>query len=120
MEIIHEAGFPIWFVLGAAALSLVQALRYRTARIRAPELCGAIVVTLLIGALATAVGAQLSFAGIRTYPDPSHDQWVAWIGLKESLCNFDVACALSIVAVLLATVGRGRTDSHAGRPAAIA
>ncbi|MCA1664836.1 MAG: hypothetical protein LC659_11290, partial [Myxococcales bacterium] len=53
-----------------------------------------------------AYGAQLAFAGIRELPDPSQQHWIAWIGIKEALYNFDLACGFGIAASLSATVAR--------------
>jgi hypothetical protein len=63
---------------------------------------------LLTGALATAWGAQLAFAGIRELPDPAQQHWIAFVGIKEALYNFDLACGVSIAASLVATVARRR------------
>jgi len=45
---------------------------------------------------------------LRELPDPAQQGWIAWIGIKESLCNLDVACFFGITASLVATVGRRR------------
>ncbi|HEY2745582.1 MAG TPA: hypothetical protein VGL86_13190 [Polyangia bacterium] len=108
MDIIREAGFPVWFVLALGSWSLVQAVRYRIASGSAGELIGAVAATILCGVLATAWGAQLSFAGIRELPDPAQQGWIAWIGVKESLYNLDLASGFGIAAALVATVGRRR------------
>jgi len=71
---------------------------------------GAVVATLLVGVLATSYGAQLAFAGIHGVPDPAQQHWIAWIGIKESLYNLDIALVFALVAVLLATFGRRRAD----------
>ena len=106
---LHEAGFPVWFVLALGALSLVQALRYRGGA-RAAEVLAAVAATLFAGMLATAWGAQLAFGAIRELPDPSTQHWIAFVGVKEALYNFDIACLFGIVAALVATVGRRRAD----------
>jgi hypothetical protein len=109
MNIIREAGFPIWFVLLAGTYTLVQAIRYRAGAAGASELVGAVAATLLLGALGTAYGAQLAFAGLRELPDPAAQGWIAWVGIKEALFNFDAACIFGITASLVATVGRSRS-----------
>jgi hypothetical protein len=108
MEIIREAGPPIWFVLICGTYTLVAAIRYRAGAASGGELCGAVAATLLLGALGTAYGAQLAFAAIRELPDPASQHWIALVGVKEALCNFDVACVFGITASLVATVGRRR------------
>jgi hypothetical protein len=108
MDLIREAGFPVWFVLALGSYALVQAVRYRAGSASAGELIGAVAATLLAGALGTAYGAQLAFAGIRELPDPASQHWIAWVGIKEALYNFDLACGLGIAASLVATVGRRR------------
>jgi hypothetical protein len=108
LQLIREAGPPIWFVLVCGTYTLVQAIRYRARAASGGELAGAVVATLLFGALGTAYGMQLAFAGMRQLPDPASQHWIAFVGVKEALCNFDVACAFGITASLVATVGRRR------------
>jgi hypothetical protein len=108
MDIIREAGWPVWFVLALGTYAVVQAVRRRLGAASAGELVGAVVATLLCGVLATAWGAQLAFAGIRELPNPSAESWIAWVGVKEALYNLDLACAFGITASLVATVGRRR------------
>ena len=108
MDILKEAGFPVWFVLGLGSWSLVQAVRYRIGAAGADKLIGAAAATLLCGLLATAWGAQLAFSGIRELPDPAQQSWIAWIGIKEALYNLDLAAGFGIAAALVATVGRRR------------
>lgn len=112
MTFIREAGPPIWFVLALGAFALFQAVRYRLDNARASDVVGAVVALLLAGAVGTAWGAQLAFAGMRELPDPAQQGWIAWIGIKESLYNFDAAGVAGILAALVATVGR--------RPSAVA
>jgi hypothetical protein len=108
MNLIQEAGPPIWFVIASGTLLIVQAVRWRAGAAAGSAVVGALVATLLFGVLGTAWGAQLAFSGIRQLPDPAQQSWIAWIGVKESLCNLDVACAFGIAASLVATVGRRR------------
>jgi hypothetical protein len=108
MDLIREAGFPVWFVIALGSWSLVQAVRWRAGSVEAAAVVGAVVATLLTGVLATAWGAQLAFSGIRELPDPAQQGWIAWIGIKEALYNLDLACAFGIVAALVATVARRR------------
>jgi hypothetical protein len=108
MNFLHEAGFPVWFVLGSGTFALVQAVRWRAGTVDAAAVVGAIAATLLFGVLGTAYGAQLAFAGMRELPDPSSQHWIAFVGVKEALCNLDVASAFGITAALVATVGRRR------------
>jgi len=108
MNFIHEAGPPIWFVLAAGAFALFQAVRWRAGATDGAAVLGAVGATLLFGILGTAWGAQIAFSGMRQLPDPAQQGWIAWIGIKESLCNLDVACFFGITASLVATVGRRR------------
>jgi len=108
MDVIREAGFPVWFVIALGSYALVQAVRYRAGNASAGEIIGAIAAVMLTGALATAWGAQLAFAGIRELPDPAQQHWIAFVGIKEALYNFDLACGFSIAASLFATVARRR------------
>ena len=106
MEILREAGFPVWAVLALGAWSLVQAWRYRGGQIDAAEVVGPIVATLLVGALATAWGVQLSFGGLHGVPDPSQTSLYALSGVEEALYNLDFALGLAAAATLVATSGR--------------
>ena len=106
MDILREAGFPVYFVLALGAWSLVQAWRFRLGKIDGVALAGPLIATMIVGALATAWGVQLSFGGVPRLPDPSQQHWVAYLGIKEALYNFDLACALSAAAVLLGTTAR--------------
>jgi hypothetical protein len=108
MDLIREAGFPVWFVLALGAYALVQAVRYRAGNGSAGELIGAVAATMLVGALATAWGAQLAFAGIRDLPDPAQQHWIAFVGIKEALYNLDLACGFSLAASLFATIAHRR------------
>ena len=103
MDILREAGFPVWAVLALGAWSLLRAWRYRVGYIEAAELVGPIVATLLVGGLATAWGVQLSFAAVRDVPNPTT---LALLGVKESLYNLDFALGLAAAATLVATSGR--------------
>ena len=108
MDILKEAGWPVWFVLILGSWSMVQAVRWRLGMASAGELVGAVAATIFCGILATAWGAQLSFGGLRQLPDPVQEGWIAWIGVKESLYNLDLAAGFGIAASLVATVGRRR------------
>src|SRR3954469_21131673 len=108
MNLLREAGPPVWLVLILGTYTLVQAVRYRAGAAAGSDLAGAVVATLLAGVLGTAYGAQLAFGGLRELPDPASPHWIALVGVKEALCNLDVACAFGITAALVATVGRRR------------
>jgi hypothetical protein len=108
MDIIREAGPPIWFVLVFGAYAIVQAVRYRRGSEGPGEVIGAVVATFLAGVLGTAWGAQMAFGGLRELPDPAQQHWIAFVGIKEALYNLDVACAACIAAALVATVARRR------------
>ena len=73
MDILREAGFPVWAVLALGTWSLIQAWRYRVGSIEVAELAGPIVATLLVGGLATAWGVQLAFGAVRDVPDPTQE-----------------------------------------------
>ena len=108
MTFLREAGPPVWFVLALGAFALVQAVRYRLGSARGSDVVGAVTALMLAGTVATAWGAQLAFSGLRELPDPAQQGWIAWVGIKEALYNFDVAGAAGILAALAATVGRRR------------
>ena len=108
MNLIHEAGFPVWFVIASGTLALVQTVRWRAGHADGASVLGAVAATLLFGVLGTIWGAQLAFSGLRELPDPAQQGWIAWVGVKEASCNLLVACVFGIAASLVATVGRRR------------
>jgi hypothetical protein len=108
MNLIAEAGWPVWIVIACGTLTLVQALRYRAGAAAGGEFAGAVAATLLFGILGTAYGCQLAFGAIRELPNPAAEHWIAFVGVKEALCNLDVACFFGISAALVGTVGRRR------------
>jgi hypothetical protein len=103
MDILREAGFPVWAVLALGAWSLLRAWRYRAGHIEAGELNWADRRDALVGALATAWGVQLSFAALRDVPEPTT---TALLGVREALYNLDFALGLAAAATLVATSGR--------------
>jgi hypothetical protein len=105
---LHEAGFPVWFVLALGTLSLIQALRYRSG---APgsDVVGAVAATLFCGMAATIWGVRLSIDAVPSPPDAT-TQWLVVLGLKESIANLFIACFFGLGASLVATVGKRRSD----------
>ena len=105
---LHEAGFPVWFVIALGSFSLIQALRYRNG---APgsELLGAVAATIFCGLAATIWGVRLSIDAVPNPPD-STMQWLVVLGLKESIANLFIACFFGMGASLVATVGKRRSD----------
>jgi len=106
---LHEAGFPVWFVIALGTYTLVQALRYRHGA-AASDLVAAAGATLLAGVVASVWGVQMSLQGIREVNDPLLLTQLFGAGVKESLWNFDLGCGFAIAAALTATVGRRRAD----------
>ncbi len=108
MDIIREAGWPIWVVLALGTLSLVQAVRHRQG---APgsDVTGAIAATILVGLSATLWGIRLSINAVPEAPDDAM-LWLVVRGAKESFGNLIVAGVLGAAAALVATVGRRRAD----------
>lgn len=109
MDMLKEAGWPVWLVLVLGSFSVVQAVRYRVGSAGGGEVVGAVAAALFAGLWATAWGAQLAFGALRQLPDPAQQHWIAFVGLKEALYNLDLACACGVLSALVATVGRRRT-----------
>jgi hypothetical protein len=122
MHFIREAGWPDWFVFAIGTFALWSALRYSLGDHREAlgDAVGGAVATLLAGLGGTVLGVQLSFAGLRALPDPSGQHWIAFVGVKESLYNLDVALAFALAVTLVVVVGRrrglDRVDAVASRP----
>jgi hypothetical protein len=107
-NVIREAGWPVYFVIAFGAAALVSALRHAAAPERGQlgSIIGFGAVTLLWGALGTALGLQHAISGI---PDVEPDQrWIVWVGLREALNNFSLALFIDVAVALLATVGARR------------
>lgn len=103
---LHEAGFPVWFVVALGTFSLIQAVRYRQGA-PASDLVGAIAATLLCGVAATVWGLRLSIESVPSPPDAA-TQWLVVLGLKEAMGNLFVASFFGLAASLVATVARRR------------
>src|SRR5262245_35591161 len=108
MHIIVEAGWPVYVVAALGILALVQAVRYARGTARGVEVAGSLAALVFAGVLGTALGVQRAFGGIPTLPDPSTQHWIAFVGVKESIYNLDVAFGFALLASLIAAFGRGR------------
>src|SRR2546423_15093670 len=110
MHILQEAGWPVYGVLVLGTVALIQAVRF----VRGSTGAGAVVAStaslLFGGALATAWGVQLAFGGVAQLPHPETEHWIAFVGVKESLYNLDIALLLALVAAMVAGAGRRRVD----------
>ena len=106
MHILQEAGWPVYGVLVLGTVALLQAVRYLRGLTGAANVVAATASVLFGGALATAWGIQLAFAGIRALPDPASQHWIALVGVKEALYNADVALLFALVAAMVASTGR--------------
>jgi hypothetical protein len=108
MQMIHEAGWPIYPVLlfGAAALfsSLSQLREPR--REKVPLCVGLIAATVMMGLLGMALGLDPSARAI--LERPVDQRWIFFEGMRESLNNLDVALLFSIAATLLTALGSQR------------
>lgn len=99
---LHEAGFPIWFVLALGITSLLCAARYaRDGQARALyAVAGLALATLLAGALGTTVGLQASVRYIHALDE----KWLFLIGLREALNNLVMALCFVLIDVLVVTL----------------
>lgn len=116
MNIIREAGWGIWPVLGFGLWALVVAVwNYFAPREGNVKTVGFLVaLTLVAGMLGTALGVQVSAEHIgEVAPD---ERWIFLLGLKESLQNMVVASVLSVLCLLALLL----THLRAARPSAVA
>ena len=113
MHILREAGPPVWGVILLGALSLYHAIRWARADGRLATLVGSAAATLCAGALGTLWGLQMAFGGLKELPDPATQHWIAFVGIKEAAYNLDIALGFVLLAALVASYGRRRTDAVA-------
>jgi hypothetical protein len=105
VEFIRDAGFGIWPVLIFGLATLIaaarQALTPTTTRVITTVWLMAL--TLVAGALGTAVGVQTSGrALLQVAPD---ERWIFFIGLQEALNNLVAALVIAAVSLLLLLAG---------------
>ena len=114
---IHEAGWPVFPILGVGLSALVLALGYvrRPLESTAGLIRNLSVVTLLLGVLGTAVGLQHSILYIDGLP--VDQRWIVWTGLRETLNNLNFALVLMVPTWLLYAAGsfRSRQLKEAGQ-----
>jgi hypothetical protein len=105
MDVIREAGWPIFPILAFGLASLVAGWRYARSGRRelVPLVVGLGAATLLLGIIGTALGVQLSASHIGQVPPA--DRWIFLIGLKESLHNLTVAATFALGDVVLLMTG---------------
>lgn len=105
---IHEAGWPVFPVLGFGLAALVLAAGYvRNPRESTAELVRNLsVVTLLLGVFGTVLGLQHSIAYIHELP--ADQRWIVWVGLRETLHNLNFAIVVLVPTLLLYTAGSFR------------
>lgn len=108
LDIIHEAGWPVFLVLLSGFGALALALRQAIAPSRGGKhlVRGLLVTTVLLGVLGTAIGVQVSANAIREVP--SDQRWIFLLGLKESLHNLTIALVLTVPSVILAAAGNSK------------
>jgi hypothetical protein len=99
MDLIREAGFPVYPLLIAGILSIRWAVLY--ARSREPEhrfkWLGLTALTLCFGLFGSALGLQASVQYISSTPE----KWLFLIGLRESLHNTTLALGFVILDLLI-------------------
>ena len=109
MEMLQEAGYAVWLVLAAGAVSTVLGARFAV-RARREDLSLVVAclgVTLLVGCLGTAVGVQTSAAGLR---DAAGDErWIFLLGLREALHNIVLALGFALVSTIGLAIGLARS-----------
>lgn len=108
LDVIHEAGWPIFFVLAFGATGLLLSVRHaiKPERRNVPLIVGLGVITLLWGLAGTSIGLQYSISGVRGAPPES--RWLVWVGLGEALNNFSAAALAAIATAIFTTIGVAR------------
>jgi hypothetical protein len=121
MEMLREAGWPVYFVIPLGLASLGAAAKFAIVPRRGD---GALVIglglaTIIAGMLATVFGMQLALGAMGNWPEPAHDGWRSFIGVKEALCDFDVALIFALATALVGMFGF-RRGAAAAEPRAAA
>jgi hypothetical protein len=101
MDLIREAGWGIWPVLGFGGWAVITALMEATAprEGRMRTLAYLLALTTLSGIFGTVLGIQVSAEHIgEVRPD---ERWIFLLGLKESLQNMVAALSLDGICLLL-------------------
>src|SRR5689334_2336130 len=108
MDMLREAGWPIYPVLLLGTCSLLTAIRYARdpRRDLMPLVVGLGLATTLMGLLGTVLGLDVTVRGLVDLPP--EERWIFLIGLKESLHNLSVALAFTLATALTTTVGSRR------------
>lgn len=116
MEMIREAGFAVWLVLAAGAVSTALAARFavRARRDGLGLVVACIAATLLVGCLGTAIGVQTTVEYVARAPEA--ERWLFVVGLRESLHNLVLALGFAIVSTIALAVGLAR-GPRATKPA---
>lgn len=107
-DAIHEAGWPVFPILGFGLSALILAAGYvrRPLESTAGLIRNLSIVTLLLGVFGTVVGLQHSINFIEELP--ADQRWIVWKGLRETLHNLDFAIVLIVPTWLLYTAGSFR------------
>jgi hypothetical protein len=110
MDIIREAGWPIYPVLLLGTLAVLTSLGHprEPRREKVPLCIGLIAATVLMGLWGTALGIEPTVRGMRDLPP--EQKWMFFEGLRETLNNLDVSLLFAIVATLLSAFGSQRLE----------
>lgn len=107
-DAIHEAGWPVFPILGFGLAALILAAGYvrRPLESTAGLIRNLSIVTLLLGVFGTVLGLQHSIQFIDDLP--ADQRWIVWKGLRETLHNLDFSILLIVPTWLLYTAGSFR------------
>jgi hypothetical protein len=111
LELIHEAGFVIWFALAAFAIGLVRVVMLRRAGRSASAAAFWAGLTMAVGMLNTGGGQHKVDAAVQRRTDPTERFDILTMGTREASSNLFLAGACAILllgAGGAASLGRGK------------
>lgn len=117
IDFIRQAGYAIWPVLAVGALATALAARYavRPQGKLLPRIRIATIATLVVGALGTTIGVQVSAQALG--PLEPDERWIFLFGLQESLNNLVASLFVTFVVCVLCYAGAHRAGREPARSA---
>ena len=109
----HEAGWGIWPVMLFGCITMFFACYYAIAPRKEfmTPIVGFGIATIIAGCLGTLTGIQNSVRYIENVE--LADQWIYYIGVRDSLNNSVAALVIATLCALAATVGSHRLSKRA-------